>query len=104
MKKSFIYSTALLAAIGLSSMAHAARNDNCEPTGPANCNPDTCRPCYCLGPENYGVNAPVCPKTCDGDLEITLAAVYWNATQDGMEFAIRNGVMAPLAADDKCGS
>lgn len=97
MKKSFIYSAAALTALGLSSMAHAARGgtEHCAPQPPATCYPDDCKRCYCLGPENYGVNAPVCPKTCNGDWEITVAGFYWNAHQDGMEYAIRNNVSFP---------
>ena len=95
MKKSFIYSTALLAAIGLSSAAQAARGEaqDCSPKqGAGVCNEAACKPCYCLGPDNYGVNAPVCPKTCDSDVTITVAGLYWTAHQDGMEYGILNNV------------
>ena len=88
-----------LPLIAMSSMLTAARGDsrmaNCAPTPPVPCNPDNCKNCYCLGPENYGVNAPVCPKTCNGDFIITVAGFYWNAHQDGMEYAINNNVVNP---------
>ncbi len=86
-----------LSMIGLASMVHAARDDraNCAPTPPVPCNADECKHCYCLGPENYGVNAPVCPKTCNGDFIITVAGFYWNAHQDGMEYAINNNIVTP---------
>ncbi|MDN3507279.1 MAG: Lpg1974 family pore-forming outer membrane protein [Simkaniaceae bacterium] len=67
----------------------AQRNADCGPTSPASCNPNDCSRTYCLGPENYGANAPVRPYTCNGDLELTLAGFYWNAHQDGMEYAIK---------------
>ena len=76
----------------------AARNNGtsgCAPTPPATCYQDECKHCYCLGPENYGVNAPVCPKTCNGDFIITVSGFYWNAHQDGMEYAIDNSVQFP---------
>jgi len=98
MKKSFIYSVAALSALGMSNIAHAATRgatDNCAPEPPATCYPGDCKHCYCLGPENYGVNAPVCPKTCNGDWMPTIAGFYWNSHQDGMEFAIKNNVQFP---------
>lgn len=51
---------------------------------------------YCLGPDNYGVNAPVNPVTCDGDVFIDVAAFYWKAHQDGLEYAIDNHVTNPF--------
>lgn len=87
---------AALSLLGITANVSAARNDDrCAPTPPAACYPDECRNCYCLGPENYGVNAPTCPKTCNGDLTITVAGFYWNAHQDGMEYAIDNYVTSP---------
>lgn len=89
----------LMAAFGLpliavSSMLSAAsyQKPNCEPAPPAACNPDECCRTYCLGPENYGVNAAVRPRTCNGDWVFTIAGLYWNAHQDGMEYAIRTEV------------
>lgn len=85
---------AALSLIGLASTVSAARNDDrCAPEQP-NCYPDDCTRCYCLGPDNYGANAPVCPKTCDGDLWIEVSGFYWNTHQDGMEFALTNNVAA----------
>ncbi len=93
MEKKYLLS---IAALSLFASADAARGgrDNCEPTPPA-CYPADCNRCYCLGPDNYGANAPVNPKTCDGDWTITLAGFYWNAHQDGMEYAIDNRVRNP---------
>lgn len=83
---------AALSLIGLASTVSAARNDErCAPEQP-NCYPDDCTSCYCLGPDNYGANAPVCPKTCDGDFWLEVSGFYWNSHQDGMEYAIRNKV------------
>jgi len=45
-------------------------------------------------------NAPVYPKTCDGDWVVTASASYWNVHQDGMEFAIRNMVRVPVINPD----
>ncbi len=91
------WTIAALTLLGVTTSAHAARNnDRCAPEPPATCYADDCTHCYCLGPENYGVNAPTCPKTCDGDITITVAGFYWNAHQDGMEYAINNHVSVPL--------
>lgn len=49
---------------------------------------DNCDCIYCIGPSNDGVNAPVYPLTCNGDLEITASGLYWKAHQDGLEYAI----------------
>ena len=86
---------AALSLIGMASSVSAARDDRCAPERPANCYADDCKHCYCLGPDNYGVNAPTCPKTCNGDITITVAGFYWNGHQDGMEYAIDNHVKAP---------
>ena len=67
-------------------------NDRCAPESPATCYPEACDCMYCLGPTNDGVNAPVNPLTCNGDLEITLAGFYWKPHQDGMEYAIESHV------------
>jgi len=83
-----------LPLIAVSSMLSAASysKQNCEPTPPAACNPDDCCRTYCLGPENYGVNAAVRPRTCNGDWVIGVAGLYWNAHQDGMEYAVDSKV------------
>ncbi|NGX27726.1 MAG: hypothetical protein K940chlam6_01664, partial [Chlamydiae bacterium] len=85
-----------LSILGVANIASAARGqDNCEPAPPANCYADDCRHCYCLGPENIIANAPVRPHTCDGDWVISVAGFYWNAHQDGMEYAIDDHVKNP---------
>ncbi len=85
-----------LSILGATNIAVAARGtDNCEPEPPATCYPENCNHCYCLGPENYGVNAPVRPYTCNGDWVISAAGFYWIAHQDGMEYAIDNSVKNP---------
>ncbi len=73
--------------------ANRSGTDSCAPTPPAPCYPDNCKHCYCLGPTNYQVNAPVGPKTCNGDFNVTVAGLYWNAHQDGMEYAINNEIV-----------
>lgn len=80
----------LLTLLGISSGVFAAQNANCDPEPPVTCYPDDCKTCYCLGPENMLVNAPVRPITCNGDWMITVAGFYWSAAQDGMEYAIDN--------------
>jgi len=75
-----------------SSIFAADDNPNCEPEPAATCYPDDCRRCYCLGPENTAVNPAVRPVTCDGDISITVAGFYWQARQDGMEYAVDNAV------------
>ncbi len=85
-----------LSIMSAANVAVAARgSDNCAPEPPATCYPEDCNHCYCLGPENYGVNAPVRPITCNGDWVISTAGFYWNAHQDGMEYAIDNHVKNP---------
>lgn len=92
----------VLSMLGAANIASAARGqEKCEPEPPAVCYPDDCRHCYCLGPENYGANAPVRPYTCNGDLFITVAGFYWNAHQDGMEYAIDNCVTPPNLQEDQ---
>jgi len=85
-----------LSILGATNIAVAARGaDNCAPEPPATCYPENCNHCYCLGPENYGVNAPVRPVTCNGDWVISAAGFYWNAHQDGMEYAVDSSVQNP---------
>jgi len=92
MQKSLI----VLSILGAANVATAARNqENCEPTPPATCYADDCQHCYCLGPENIIANAPVNPRTCNGDWVIRVAGFYWNAHQDGMEYAIDDHVKNP---------
>lgn len=81
-----------LSLIVIASVGNAAEEEQetlCNPTPPITCEPADCKSCYCLGPDNYGVNAAVGPKTCNGDFFINLAGFYWNAHQDGMEYAIK---------------
>jgi len=86
---------AALPLIAMSSFVSAARNNqqSCAPSAPANCNPaDDCCGTYCMGPENYGVNAPVRPRTCNGDFVIEIDGLYWNSHMDGMEYAVETQV------------
>jgi len=78
------------------SIAHVASGQECAKEPPALCSADECRHCYCLGPRNTLANAPVNPLTCDGDWVIEVAGLYWNAQQDGMEYAINNHVANPV--------
>ena len=48
---------------------------------------------HCLGPKQYGVNAPVNPVTCNGDWVITASGFYWKAQQTGLEYAINTKVI-----------
>ncbi len=90
----------VLSIFGAANVAIAARGqDNCAPEPPATCYPENCNHCYCLGPENYGVNAPVRPITCDGDWVISASGFYWSAHQDGMEYAIDNHVKHVIVKD-----
>lgn len=50
---------------------------------------------YCLGAENTAINAPVLPRVCGGFL-VTVAGLYWNASQEGMEYAIDTRVSIPI--------
>ncbi|MDN3506070.1 MAG: Lpg1974 family pore-forming outer membrane protein [Simkaniaceae bacterium] len=86
-----------LSVLGTAGVAFA--EENCKPEPPATCYTDDCRSCYCLGPDNTMVNAPVNPRTCDGDWIINVAGLYWNAQQDGMEYAIDNHVRTPDITD-----
>ncbi|NGX39185.1 MAG: hypothetical protein KR126chlam1_00507 [Chlamydiae bacterium] len=81
-----------LTALGLTSVLGAAsiKEDRCCDIPQAVCHREGCDCFYCLGPDQ--VNPPVRPKTCNGDIAITLAGFYWNAHQDGMEYAIDNFV------------
>ncbi|MDN3507282.1 MAG: Lpg1974 family pore-forming outer membrane protein [Simkaniaceae bacterium] len=101
MNKKYLIPFAALSVLGMTNVEAARGNqDNCAPEAPATCYADDCKHCYCLGPENYGVNAPVCPKTCNGDLMITVEGFYWNSHQDGMEYAIDNRVTNPINANN----
>jgi hypothetical protein len=82
-------------ALSILGATSAFAATNCAPEGPATCYADDCKHCYCLGPVNTMVNAPVNPRTCNGDWVITVAGLYWNAHQDGMEYAIDNHARSP---------
>ena len=86
-----------LATLGLSATLGAAQS-NCAPTPAATCYPDHCACHHCLGPDL--VNPPVNPVTCNGDLAITVAGFYWNAHQDGMEYAIDDAVAVTQTAGE----
>ncbi len=73
---------------------------NCTPASPAPCNVDMCDCTYCLGPVKEHGNMPVRPHTCNGDFVISAAPLYWNAHQDGMEYAIDTHVKNPGFNDD----
>ncbi|NGX39184.1 MAG: hypothetical protein KR126chlam1_00506 [Chlamydiae bacterium] len=96
MKKAFL----ALATLFLSHSAYAEKDDCCDPISQATCHAEGCECTYCLGPDNEAANAPVRPKTCNGDIAITVAGLYWNAHQDGMEFAIDNHVAVPANPTD----
>jgi len=89
-----------LSAIAAGIILSGAKS-SCNSTPPANCNPDDCCRTYCLGPENILANAPVGPITCDGDIAVTLSGFYWRASQDGMEYAIKN---ATIGTDSQTGN
>jgi len=103
-------STVALTMVGLGSTGFAAANtsntrnmavDQCAPTPAAPCySVDTPMCDYCLGPETVAGNPAVNPKTCNGDLVLTIAGFYWNMHQDGMEFAVDNSVPLPAMAGD----
>jgi hypothetical protein len=70
--------------------------DACTPEPAAPCYSLDTPPCdYCLGPENVAGNPAVRPYTCGGDFVLEVAGFYWNAHQDGLEFAIADSVEAP---------
>ncbi len=79
----------------LSLTATLAAEDPCCTTPPAPCYPDDPICAYCVGPDM--VNPPVGPRSCDGSWLVTLAGLYWNSHQDGMEFAIDNSVFIPAS-------
>ncbi len=86
---------ALPVLLTLASTGFAAQKVNCAPTPPATCYPAECNCYYCLGPVKYQGNTPVRPFTCNGDFAVTVAGFYWNAHQDGMEYAIDDAVSVP---------
>lgn len=79
-----MYTFAALSILGLTTVATAA----CTICPEASCQ-------RCLGPDNFSGNPPVCPFGCNGDIEVTFAAFYWSAHQDGMEYGLFNHVTNP---------
>lgn len=85
---------AALSTIAIATILSGAKlNRDCADDRGAACYPDTCKTCYCLGPETIIANAPVSPVTCGGDLVFTIAGFYWKAEQDGLEYAIDTSVV-----------
>lgn len=80
-------------------LSGAKSGQNCQPAAPANCHPDPCNLCYCLGPENQAINPPLRPYTCDGDWVVTVAGLYWTSHQFGMEYAIETETNSSLVAN-----
>ncbi|NGX27282.1 MAG: hypothetical protein K940chlam6_01216, partial [Chlamydiae bacterium] len=78
-------------ALSTAVLSGAAKE--CAPEPPATCNTDACCRMHCLGPKQYGVNAPVNPVTCNGDWVITVSGFYWKAQQTGLEYAINTQVI-----------
>lgn len=79
--------------LAMSTTLLAGAERDCTPKPAASCNADACCRMHCLGPEKYGVNAPVNPITCNGDFAITLAGLYWNSHQSALEYAINTQVI-----------
>lgn len=86
------WKTLFALALATGTLQAARGQETCAPTPPASCNEEACCRTYCMGPENYGVNAPVNPVTCNGDWVVSAAGFYWNFHQDSMELSIDNGV------------
>lgn len=101
-KHSYLTPLAALSLIGLANSADAAREDraNCAPEPGVCYTTDECDCYYCLGPTQIGVNPAVGPRTCNGDIMITVAGFYWGSNQDGMEYAIENAITLPTPQPD----
>ena len=82
--------TLCLTTLAAAQMHAATQDAHCAPTPPAACNPDSCCRTYCVGPDNYAVNAPVNPVTCNGDWVVEVAGFYWKPYQENMEYAVYN--------------
>ncbi len=93
-----------VAVVALATILCGANYSEYASKRAANCAPDDSLFSFCLGPENYQVNAPVSPKTCNGDFEFTVGAVYWLAEEDGLEYAVRNEVIGNEGADVTTGN
>ena len=70
----------------------AAAQTNCKQSQGAACNSEDCCKVYCKGPDHSAALAPVRPLTCNGDVALTASGFYWNAHQDGMEYAVKSEV------------
>lgn len=102
MRKNFFLLLSIISILGWVNVTSAARHEKdkdysemCAPESGAICYPDDAPCSYCLGPSNSAVNPAVRPLTCNGDIVITVAGFYWNAHQDGMEYAIDNQIKNP---------
>lgn len=73
----------------------ASRQATCEPSQTASCYEDNCHLTHCMGPSNFASNPPVTPYTCNGDIEIQVAGLFWTAHQDGMEYAVKTNAPPP---------
>lgn len=78
--------------------------DPCAPEAPHCYTQDDCERCYCLGPAQIIANSPVRPYTCDGDIAITVAGLYWQAHQDGLEYAVNNAVFTTAVPSSSTGN
>lgn len=93
MKNIFAYFFLFL--IGWFNGAYTEKNNaNLSQSG-AFCYPDDEFCSSCLGPDHFAINSAVRPLTCNGDTVILVAGFYWNAHQDGLEYAIENQVPLP---------
>lgn len=98
MEKKYLLPLAALSVLGFANL-DAARNEKDKSGCTTDCTQDDCKPTYCLGPDNYAVNAPVCPTiNCDGDFKLFVTPFYWNAHQDGMEYAVLTHVQNPAVS------
>lgn len=74
-----------------------ASEDRCAPEPAAPCNQDECCKTYCMGPNTVGINAPLNPRTCNGDFIFSASALYWQPCQTGLVYAIKSEVQETLA-------
>lgn len=55
---------------------------------------------FCCFAQDFIVNPPYAPQTCNGDLTFLAGAIYWNTHEDGLEYAILNSVAIPVINPD----
>jgi len=92
-----VLSAASLCSTGL--IAARSKADVCPPQPGTPCySTDESSFNYCFGPENIAGNPSVRPKTCNSDIIVTIAGLYWNSHQDGMEYAVTTNVAPPTSA------